>query len=101
VTCAVTTRNTGLDAADVDRFELHPSKDLSNPVTTTGGPPTVLAGLPAGGGMPSQTMVTFRVRRNARIGSTLSVTLVASGRDETDRLPFSLGASSNTLKVTR
>jgi hypothetical protein len=84
--CAISTANTGQDAADLATFDVALSPGLTNPRTTAGRPPAVLAA-----GATSQTSIGLDVGAGAA-SSTLTVTV--SGLDATDRLPFLVTAST-------
>jgi hypothetical protein len=86
VVCTITTTNSGQDAADFTSFEVRPSAGLTNPRTIAGRPPAVL-----GADASTQTSVSLDL---APSGAPATVTVVVSGLDETDRLPFLATASA-------
>lgn len=97
VTCKVTTKNIGFDAADFSTFTIAPKADLVDAKTVAGGPPAVLQGSLA----TSTTTIELRVSPSAHAGAKLSVAMAAVGSDETDRAPFFVSAVSNDLTVRR
>jgi hypothetical protein len=91
--CTITTGNGGQDGADFTRVDIATSSGLTQPRTTAGRPPAVL-----GPGQSAQMTVQFALGPGATRGM---LTVTVSGRDETDRLPFSVSGSADVTAASR
>ena len=85
ITCAITTTNAGLDAANFSTFVLHPSSGLTALGAVSGTPPDVA---PASFIAPTTYTERFRIAKTATADTALGIHLTSTGVDETDEDTF-------------